>query len=172
MKKLILIFLLSFLCCLVVNGQTTNQEKYLTAFLIGPDALLQYHSIGDKPIIFIDNSNNDFFRVALIKKRYKRYFVRITNLSITDSYACYGWLNHLSVGITFKSNEIALYERCNKSSNSRELIVPLGTTIANVLNFRDNGWMKISFDLYDSHFIGWLPPEFQCDNYFTMCCGN
>ncbi len=172
MKKVIFLLLSSLLCCLVVKGQTTSQEQGLSAFLIDSNALLYSHPIGDKTILSIDNSNNDFFQISLIKKSHKRYFVRIEKMSEKDSYAWYGWLSRSSVGITFKSQEISLYKRCKKSSNTRKLTIPLGTTNAYVLNYKDNGWMKISFYLNGSHLTGWLPPEFQCSNYFTSCCGD
>lgn len=161
-----------FCCCCWSSAQTINQNNYPEAFLIGAGAVVYYNAIGNKPIFFIDNSSDDFYQLSLIKKRTKRYYVKIQNLSSSESHVLYGWINRSAAGVTFSSEKIELFKCPRNTSECIKLTVPIGSVLVQILNFRKNGWMRISFYLNNSYYIGWLPSKYQCSNYFTMCCGN
>lgn len=173
MKQLLLI-ILCFHSLLGFN-QSTNDNDTLFAFLNEPiksSTVVYYAPVGNNAFFTIDNPNDDFYQIILIKKRFNRYYVKIRNLSINDFYVRYGWINCSSAGIGFTHNNIEVFEKPTEKSNSYKLTIQSEAVIATVLDYDKKGWMKVSFYWNNSRHIGWIPKKYQCSNAFTMCCGS
>ncbi len=172
MKKL----LLTFLCFHNIIGfsQATNDCDTLFAFLnesIDSTTFVYYTAIGNKPNFAIANPNDEFYQISLLKKRFKRYYVQIENLSADDSCIWHGWINRTSAGIGFAYDDIEIFEKPREKSDSNKLKIQHESVIATILDYK-NSWIKISFYLGNSLYIGWIPKKYQCSNAFTMCCGS
>ena len=172
--KLLLLTILCFYSLLGFN-QTTNDNDNLFAFLnetIKLSTVVYHAPIGNKVFFTIDNPNDEFYQITLIKKRFKRYYVEIENLSVNDANIWFGWINLTSAGISFTHNDIEIFEKPKEKSDSYKLKIQRESVIATILNYNNKGWMKVSFHWNNSLHIGWIPKKYQCSNAFTMCCGS
>ncbi len=171
MYRVILTFFLSInllYCC----SQVTELNGQPSAFLIGSQASIYQNSVCRKMSFSIENPNDNFYHLLLIKKIGRRVYTKIINLSITDSDYYYGWVDFSNIGITFNSDTIELFSNYQRKFQCKKVFILKGTTIANVLSYRKNGWLKVTFNSDNTSYIGWVPPKYQCSNLFTMCCGD
>lgn len=157
---------------LCLYSQKDAPVEHVYAFLSEHFVSLYANSVGEKSILLIENTNQDFYLLSLMQKRNHRYFVVLNNISSSDTIFYHGWINRSATGIAFSSDIIELYKKPTEKSQNVQLAIPLGTIVATVLDFKKNGWMKCSFFIDNELFTGWLPNKYQCYNLFTMCCRN
>lgn len=72
-----------------------------------------------------------------------------------------------------KKNElkIPLYNKPSYNSNHSVLPKDAAYNIARILECQGK-WLKIRLCGKENEIIGWLAPEDQCINMYSMCCGN
>lgn len=162
-----------FLIFLGITGhsQVQNHNFKQHAFLIGSHVSVYNSPINNK-CYSIDNSNDDYYHALLVKKKGNRVYVRIRNLSTPDSNYCDGWIDFSNVGIAFNTDTIVVFSSHQSNSHYKKVTISKGSTIACVRDYRNNGWMEVAFYLDNTYYLGWVPPQYLCSNYFTMCCGN
>lgn len=171
MKKIFMSIILT-VYAFCVNAQVKEAADKLYAFLAEDSVSIYTNAFGKKIVTSLKNTSQDFYLVSLKKKKLKRFYVVINNVSDLDTLFYYGWINRSVVGITFSSANIELFLRPSLRSTSLQLKMPKGMTVATVLDFRKNGWIKCAFLVNNDSFDGWIPKKFQCFNLFTMCCGD
>ena len=171
MKKIFMSIILTFYA-LCVNSQTKETAEKLYAFLAEDSVNIYANALGQKVITSLKNTSQDFYLVSLKRKRLERFYVVINNVSDFDTMYYYGWVNRSVVGIAFNSAIIEVFPRPSFDSTPLQLTISKGTTVATVLDFKNNGWIKCFFFANNDLFEGWIPQKYQCFNLFTMCCGD
>jgi hypothetical protein len=167
MKKIILLFiLLSFIYSL--KCQNINKPY---GFLVGDTICIYKNYRDNEPIYYINNPINDsFFQIEIIKGYKDKFFVNINCETSIDS--C--WINKKNAGIGLRNktiNFIPIYNEPEYDSKIKIVNIPIESILARLVDIKDL-WVKITFEFKNKKFIGWLAPENQCINLFTMCLGE
>ena len=129
--------------------------------------------------LLADSASNAFYIVDIIESCKNRFLVKISS-SDTDSLPFSidsVWIpkNNVGVGLAPKNIDgkpmIPLYYK--PSFRSKLSMLPQGAaySIAQVCDCKER-WLKIRIRGTKNEIVGWLPPENQCVNMYSMCCGN
>lgn len=129
--------------------------------------------------LLADSASNVFYVVDIIESCKNRFLVKISS-SDTDSLPFSidsVWIqkNNVGVGLAPKNIDgkpmIPLYNK--PSFRSKLSMLPQGAaySIAQVCDCKER-WLKIRIRGTKDDIVGWLPPENQCVNMYSMCCGN
>lgn len=170
MKKIIPLFVLLSIGY-SLKCQNINKPY---GFLVG-DTICIYKNYKDsKPIYYIYNSITDsFFQIEIIKEYKEKFFVNVNCINC-KTYIDSCWINKKNAGIGLRNktiNFVPLYNKPDYNSKFKILNVPTESILAKIVDIKDH-WVKISFEFKNKKFIGWLAPENQCSNLYTMCLGE
>lgn len=91
------------------------------------------------------------------------------------------WVKTINIGISIAPNafyteengcyNVRIYDKPNKNSNYMQLCLEPNTYIAVVTDIH-NLWFKIVCIINNQYIVGWIPPEAQCADIFSLCMGN
>ena len=113
------------------------------------------------------SSNKDCFLVNLMPSDEK------SSLISKDSV----WVSKANISIGLRGpnhngmSKIPLYNRPDYSTMHGFYVINTASTLAHVLECK-NGWCKIRLNCSGVIVVGWLAPENQCTNMYTMCMGE
>lgn len=115
--------------------------------------------------------SDDYFEAEIIQKKDKRFYIKTMDM-YTDTVFL-GWVDkrYVGVGLRNKSvHSIPIYEFPRFNSKKTIIKINIMSVTAEVLNINGN-WLKICFNKNGKKIIGWLAPDNQCYNLYTMCSG-
>jgi hypothetical protein len=156
------------------------QSFNTNGFLIGDTIVLFDRAKSSIATQFIDNTNTDvYYEVEIISKKNDRFQIKLNPInydSITVDINIFWWIETKNIGVGLRNCErskIPIYDKPKKESTKKDVYVYAAeSVIANITDIKEN-WLKISFETFDKKKItGWLSPNNQCFNLFTMCCGS
>ena len=126
-----------------------------------------------------DSTSNAYLIADIIKYSNDRFLVNIMS-SDTDAFPFEMdsiWISTKNVGIGITTSNvngkpgIPLYARPSYDSKHAMLPNDAAYIITEVSEFKER-WLKIRYNDKDNVLTGWLAPENQCINMYSMCCGN
>ena len=173
MKKNIVIILFVFFVIVDLYGQ---KDTFIpNSYLIGNSIIPLYkNSLGKLIKKRVNNSLLDnYYETQIISKKNNRFFVQVNCVNCNNSIIS-GWLDikYVGVGLRNKSyNSIPLYSLPNYKSKRIVVKVHIESIIAIIID-KNGKWLKVYFDNNRKKIIGWLAPDNQCYNLFTMCTGE
>jgi hypothetical protein len=145
-----------------------------TGFFIGDSIPVFANSYNDKIQEMYDNTNSDiFFQTHIIRAKNNCFYVSIEPINDTTRHILHGWAQVGSIGVGLynrQREEIPLYEKPTYISNINIVKVQVESVIATVKHCKGK-WLEIEFNIGDQRIRGWLAPENQCADLYTMCCG-
>jgi hypothetical protein len=152
-----------------------GQNVYPVGVFVGDSIEMFANSTNNYSKGIIKNDNiNGYYEVTILKKRHGRFLVLSNPINVKFHQQQKGWVNVGVVGIGLTNKilgEVPIYCLPNKRTNPQIIKIITESIIAKILNTKQN-WMKISFESNGQIITGWLAPENQCNNLFTMCIGN
>lgn len=143
------------------------------------NVIISRKDINNDTELLVDSASNAFYIVDIIGSSNNRFLVNIMS-SDTDSQPLSMdsvWISKSNVGVglttTRINNEpkIPLYNKPSYSSSYSILPTDAAYNIVQVLEC-DGKWLKIRFCNKGKEMIGWIAPENQCINMYSMCSGN
>ena len=173
MKRNISIILFVFFVILDIYAQ---KDTFIpNSYLIGNGIIpLHQNSFGKLTEKKINNSLSDsYYETQIIRKKSNRYFVKVNCVNCNNSIFA-GWVDmkYVGVGLRNKSSDsIPLYSLPNYKSKKIVVKVHVESIIAVIID-KNGKWLKVYFDNNREKVIGWLAPDNQCYNLFTMCTGD
>ena len=129
--------------------------------------------------LLADSASNAFYIVDIISSYNNRFLVNIMSSDMDsmpfsmDSV----WISNENVGIGLTptkingESKIPLYNKPSNNSNYSLLPKDAAYNIAQILECQGK-WQKVRLRNKENDIIGWLAPENQCVNMYSMCCGN
>ena len=156
-------------------------EKWLWAFALAFHwsfliiVLRHFRFFTEPAPFFVDYLQiyDSFFQIEIIKGYKDKFFVNINCINCETSIdSC--WINKKNAGIGLRNktiNFIPIYNEPEYDSKIKIVNIPIESILARLVDIKDL-WVKITFEFKNKKFIGWLAPENQCINLFTMCLGE
>lgn len=123
-----------------------------------------------------DSTNNAYLIAELLDSDQDCFLVNFwpsdieSGLCSRDSV----WILKDNIGIGLRrtgNNGIPLYNCPSYKAMHSYYDINTSSELAKVIEFK-NGWLKIRFNYDRSVIVGWLAPENQCLNMYTMCMGE
>lgn len=159
--------------CVIVGDKSTSDRDFKTEHAfdgipIEDNLSLVVDSLSDAYYIAeIIGSNKDCFLVNYMPSDVE------STLSSKDSV----WISKRNAGIGIKGtiyngkNQIPLYGEPDYDATRGFYVTNSVIQLVQVLDYKDR-WLKICVNDNDCVIIGWLAPENQCVNMYTMCTGE
>lgn len=161
----ILFFISNFLFC-------QKKESAIAVISSVKNFNIYHNSSGNKIKFKIQQVDDDYYELELIKKDKNRFYANI-NCVLCSGKNKVSWVDikYAEIGLrSSNNNSINIYPKPHSKYFKNTIKIHTESVIANVLDFKDN-WLKVSFYWNGKTTIGWLAPENQCENFYTMCTG-
>ena len=162
----------SFACFVTILLYGQKNEIVPNSFLLG-NSITIYKSSNGKQIkrILAKPNSDDFYQSDVLFKRDNRFYLKAN--SIYNDKLVFGWVDckDVKVGLRSTSNDsIPIYTVPKYAAGKRVVHIHIESVIAEVIAI-DKNWLKVCFMNKGKKVIGWLAPENQCCDLYTMCSG-
>lgn len=177
--------LYSVMLIVVLNSYSQNVNFHANSFLTKSDSknkkIMIYNFSEGKSIKYVikDTLEDNFFETQILKKKDNRFEVKISSVYDVNLKINKGWIKQGDLSVGFRSSNqnrtIPIYNNPNINSHFFYLSSPESVIgiISDIMFVKNNQtWLKVSFILNGKKKSGWLSPENQCYNLFTMCTGE
>jgi hypothetical protein len=151
--------------CCSINCSVLLKEKHIDIPILNDSG---------KVILVIKNDTikEDYYTVYIKKIKNDMAYVMAASIFF-DTIPRFGWidLKHLQI-LPAKYSSINLHKKPKKNSSIKTVIINPGyDNPINILNCKGN-WLYVSFLDIDG-FVkeGWMEPEDQCSDPYSMCSG-
>lgn len=181
---IIIFFLISQLTAYSQNCQCVIIGNQLSYFRSSKDSIsttiINLQNIANEENLLLRDSISNAYLIAdIIKHSNDRFLVNIMS-SDTDAFpfemdSIWICTKNVGIGITTSNvkgkSGIPLYNKPSYDSEHVMLPVDAAYNITRVFETNER-WLKIQFNDKDNVWEGWLAPENQCVNMYSMYCGN
>lgn len=117
------------------------------------------------------NFKSQDFLTLTISESSGDYFHVLASYSIDDGPDTKGWVKASKIIGIYSANyseNLILYDRPHSNGKKVVVVKEYINTFLKVVGCHQK-WLKIELNYKGKKFVGWMPPEMQCDNPYTTC---